>query len=122
MYGASIKQDSCITTMYKKTCFEPIMGGGLIRKWALIIFFSQDGGLLERVGLFKEGQLNREDAAFLSIDSNIYISCFIGKSIFNISILFPGLPSQSSFIWGHFKCSFKSMQSSFEKHNSCRCY
>ena len=47
-------------------------GGGLIRKWALIIFFSQDGGLLERVGLFKEGQLNREDAAFLSINSNIY--------------------------------------------------
>ena len=28
MYGASIKQDSCITTMYKKTCFEPIRGGG----------------------------------------------------------------------------------------------
>ena len=43
MYGASIKQDSSITTMYKKTCFEPIEGGGLIRKWALIIF-SKDGG------------------------------------------------------------------------------
>ena len=28
MYGASIKQDSCTTTMYKKTCFEPIRGGG----------------------------------------------------------------------------------------------
>ena len=28
MYGASIKQDSCITTMYKKTCFKPIGGGG----------------------------------------------------------------------------------------------
>ena len=28
MYGASIKQDSCITAMYKKTCFEPIRGGG----------------------------------------------------------------------------------------------
>ena len=28
MYGASIKQDSCITTMYKKTYFEPIRGGG----------------------------------------------------------------------------------------------
>ena len=37
-----------------------------------MIFFSQDGGLLERVGLFKEGRLNREDAAFSSIDSNIY--------------------------------------------------
>ena len=33
MYGASIKQDSCRTTMYKKTCFEPIGGGGgLIRE------------------------------------------------------------------------------------------
>ena len=32
MYGASIKQDSCIIAMYKKTCFEPIRGGGLIRK------------------------------------------------------------------------------------------
>ena len=33
MYGASIKQDSYITAMHKKTCFEPIgMGGGLIRK------------------------------------------------------------------------------------------
>ena len=33
MYGASIKQDSCITTMYKKICFEPIRGGGgLIRE------------------------------------------------------------------------------------------
>ena len=85
-----------------------------------MIFFSQDGGILERVGLFKEGRLNREDAAFSSIDSNI--SCFIGKSIFNIFILFPGLPSQSSFVQGHFKCSFKSMQSSFENHNSCRCY
>ena len=31
MYGASIKQ-GCITTMYKKTCFEPIRGGGHIRK------------------------------------------------------------------------------------------
>ena len=28
MYGASIKQDSCITTMYKKTCPEPIREGG----------------------------------------------------------------------------------------------
>ena len=28
MYGASIKQDSCMTTMYKKTCFKPIGGGG----------------------------------------------------------------------------------------------
>ena len=37
-------------------------------------------------------------------------------------ILFPRLPSQSSFVQGHFKCSFKSMQSSFENHNSCRCY
>ena len=90
----------------------------------MVIIFSQDGGLLERVGLFKEGRLNREDAAFSSIDSNIYVyrSCFIGKSIFNIFILFPGLPSQSSFVQGHFKCSFKSMQSSFENHNSCRCY
>ena len=33
MYGASTNQDSCITTMYKKTCFEPITGGGeLIRQ------------------------------------------------------------------------------------------
>ena len=32
MYGASIKPDSCITTMYKKTCFEPIGGGGLTRE------------------------------------------------------------------------------------------
>ena len=51
-----------------------------------------DRGIFERVGLFKEGRLNREDAAFSSIDSNIYIyiciSCFIGKSIFNIFILF----------------------------------
>ena len=31
MYGASIKQDSCITTTYKKTCFEPI--GGLLESW-----------------------------------------------------------------------------------------
>ena len=52
----------------------------------------------------------------------MYTSCFIRKSIFNIFILFPGLPSQSSFIQGHFKCSLKSMQSSFENHNSCRCY
>ena len=36
--------------------------------------------------------------------------------------LFPGLLSQSSFVQGHFKCSFKSMQSSFENYNSCRCY
>ena len=28
MYGASIKQESCITTVYKKTCFEPINWGG----------------------------------------------------------------------------------------------
>ena len=48
------------------------------------------------------------------------ISCFIGKSIFNIFILFPGLLSQSSFVQAHFKFSFKSMQSSFENHNSCR--
>ena len=74
-----------------------------------MIFFSQGRGLLARVGLFKEGRLNREDAAFSSIN-------------FNIFILFPGLPSQSSFVQGHFKCSFKSMQSSFENHNSCRCY
>ena len=52
----------------------------------------------------------------------MYISCFIGKSIFNIFISFPGLSSQSSFVQGHFKCSSKSMQSSFENHNSCRCY
>ena len=32
MYGASIKQDSCITTMYKKTSFEPIRGGGGLLK------------------------------------------------------------------------------------------
>ena len=34
MFCASIKQDSCITTMYKKTCFEPISveGGGVIRE------------------------------------------------------------------------------------------
>ena len=39
LYGASIKQDSCITTKYKKTCFEPIGGGGgLTREEALIIF------------------------------------------------------------------------------------
>ena len=76
----------------------------------------------ERVGLFREAWLNREDAAFSSIDSNICISCFIGKSIFNILILFPGLPSQSSFVQGDFKCSFKNLQSSFENHNSCRCY
>ena len=37
----------------------------------------------------------------------MYVSCFIGKSIFSIFILFPGLPSQSSFVQGHFKCSFK---------------
>ena len=55
--------------MYKKTCFEPIRrGGGVIRKYAL---------LLERVGLFNEGQPNREDAAFSSIDSNIYIYIYI---------------------------------------------
>ena len=30
MYGASIKQDSCITTMYKNTCPEPIRGGSLL--------------------------------------------------------------------------------------------
>ena len=42
-----------------------------------MIFFSQDGGLLEWVGLFKDGQLNREDAAFLTIDSNIYIYIYI---------------------------------------------
>ena len=53
---------------------------------------------------------------------HMYISCFIGKSIFNVFILFPGLPSQSSFVQGDFKCSFKSLQSSFENHNSCRCY
>ena len=28
MYGASIKQDSCITTMYKKTCYGAYNGGG----------------------------------------------------------------------------------------------
>ena len=28
MYGASIKQDLGRTIMYKKTCFEPIGGGG----------------------------------------------------------------------------------------------
>ena len=112
------------------------LDGGLI---FFLIFFSQDGGLLERVGLFKEGRLSREDAAFhqsiqihicvfiyiyidIYIDIYIYISSFIRKSIFNIIILFPGLPSQSSFVQGHFKCSFKSMQSSFENHNSCRCY
>ena len=85
-------------------------------------FFSQDGGLLEGVGLFREGLLNREDAAFSSIDSKIYIPCFIEKSIVNIFISFPCLPSQSSFVQGDVKCSFKSMQSSFENHNSCRCY
>ena len=56
-----------------------------------------------------------------SIYIYIYI-LFYRKSIFNIFILFPGLLSQSSFVQGHFKCSFKSMQSSFENHNSCRCY
>ena len=45
---------------------------GLIKEYALIVF-SQDGGLLESVGLFREGRLNREDAAFSSVDSNIYI-------------------------------------------------
>ena len=33
--GVSIKQDSCITTIYKNTCFEPKRergGGGLIRE------------------------------------------------------------------------------------------
>ena len=95
-------------------------GGELIRKEALIIFFSRWRLTLERVGLFKERRLNREDAAFSSIDSNK--SCLIRKSIFNMFILFPGLPSQSSFVQGHFKCSFKSMQSSFEIHNSCICY
>ena len=88
---------------------------GLIKEYALIVF-SQDGGLLERVGLFREGRLNREDAAFSSVDSNIYT-----KSIFNVFILFPGLLSQSSFVQGDFKCSFKSLQSSFENHISCRC-
>ena len=51
-----------------------------------------------------------------------YISCLIGKSIFNIFVLFSGLPSQSSFVQGDFKCSFKSLQSSFENQKSCRCY
>ena len=101
MYGASIKQDSCITTMCKKTCFEPV----------------------ERVGLFREGRLNREDAPFSSIDSNVYVYDVLSEKAFStIFILFPGLPSQSSFVRGDFKCSFKSMQSSFENHNSCGCY
>ena len=47
---------------------------------------------------------------------------FIGKSIFNIFILFPGLSSQSPFAHGDFKCSFKNLQSSFENHDSCRSY
>ena len=33
-------------------------------------------------------------------------------------ILFPGLPFQSSFVQDDFKRSFKSLQSSFENHNS----
>ena len=52
----------------------------------------------------------------------MYMSCFIEKSMHFQHISFPGLPSQSSFVQGDFKCSFKSMQSSFENHNSCRCY
>ena len=58
---------------------------------------------------------------FLSIDSSIFIMFYL-KSIFKIFILFLGLPSQSSFVQGDFKCSFKSLQSSFENHNSSRCY
>ena len=43
---------------------------------------------------------------------------FYLKRIFKIFILFLGLPYQSSFVQGDFKCSFESMQSSFENHNS----
>ena len=64
MCGASIKQDSRIRTMYKKICFEPIRGGGGYERVGPNNFFSQEGGLLERVGLFREGRLNREDVAF----------------------------------------------------------
>ena len=59
--------------------------------------------------------------AFLSIDSSIFIMFYL-KRIFKIFILFLGLPYQSSFVQGDFKCSFESMQSSFENHNSSRCY
>ena len=52
----------------------------------------------------------------------VYISCFVGKSILKIFISFTGLLSQSSFVQGDFKCSFKSLESSFENHNSSRCY
>ena len=36
------------------------------------------------------------------------MSYFIGKSIFNIFISFPGLPSQSSFVQRHFSLSVHS--------------
>ena len=77
-----------------------------------MIIFSQDGGLFERVGLFKEGQLNRENAAFS------YIYFVLSENHFQHVYFVSGLPSQSSFVQGHFKCSFKSMQSSFENHYS----
>ena len=96
---------------------------------------------MERVILFREGRLNREDVAFLLFQLfhiyiymciyidiyiyNIYIYIYIyiynvlsEKAFFKIFILFSGLLSQSSFVHGDFKCSFKSLQSSFENHNS----
>ena len=41
MYGANIKQDSCITTMYKLTCFEPIRGDGLLESRPNNFFLSR---------------------------------------------------------------------------------
>ena len=47
----------------------------------------------------------------------VYIKYLVLSEKAFSTYLFPGLPSQSSFVQGHFKCSFKSMQSSFENHN-----
>ena len=58
------------------------------------MFFSSDGGLLERVGLFREGRLNtnRENVAFSSIDYHVlsekafstYLFCFL---VYHLNLL-----------------------------------
>ena len=72
---------------------------------------------------FKNGAYWKGVGGSFSIYTYICIyNVLLEKAFFNIFISFPDLPSQSSFVQGDFKCSFKSLQSSFENHNSCRCY
>lgn len=54
MQGASIEQDSCITTICKKTCFESI-GDLLEREGGLNKFFLSKGRLIREGDLLERG-------------------------------------------------------------------